>query len=292
MNKTQGLQTKIKYIILAAALLFYEVLFLNSYAHAQNKLPTVMSLDYCSDQYVLSLADREQIIALSEAAEDLYSYHRERAKGIAKSGSTIAEVVMAKPDIAIQTYTAAARMGEITQRVGVKLLNTSYGRDVDTMFENMTIIAKTIGQQEKADKLISDYRKRLVNINNSAKSNLKVAYLTPGGFTAGAGTFVDDIIRLSGFETYASAHKYQGWLPLPLEDMIMDPPDVIITSFFDSNMTTQSRWSLGRHDHLLKMMNETPTIHLPGALMACDGLFLIEAAEQIRLRAKELGILQ
>lgn len=292
MNKSQGLQTKIKYIILATALLFYVFLFLNSSAHAQNKLPTVMSLDYCSDQYVLSLADREQIIALSEAAEDLYSYHRERAKGIAKSGSTIAEVVMAKPDIAIQTYTAAARMGEITQRVGVKLLNTNYGRDVDTMFENMAIIAQTIGQQGKADILISDYRKRLTNISNSAKSNLKVAYLTPGGFTAGAGTFVDDIIKLSGFDTYASAHNYQGWLPLPLEDMIMGPPDVIITSFYDSNMTNQSRWSLGRHDHLLNMMENIPTIHLPGALMACDGLFLIEAAEQIRAQARKLGILQ
>lgn len=31
--------------------------------------PTIVSLDYCADQFVLALADREQILALSKDAE-------------------------------------------------------------------------------------------------------------------------------------------------------------------------------------------------------------------------------
>ena len=258
---------------------------------ADNSLPTVMSLDYCSDQYVLSLADRTQILALSSAAEDLYSYHRARAKGLPKSGSTIAEVVMANPDIAVQTYSSAARMDEIAAKAGVTLLNTSYGRDLDTMYSNLSLIAEAIGRKDQADQLIADYMSRLKDIKGASRSELSVAYVTPGGFTGGVGTFINDIIELSGFQSYASLNNYNGWLPLPLEDMIMNPPDVIITSFFDSNMRNQSRWSLSRHDHLLSMMEKIPTIHLPGALMACDGLFLIEAAEQIRSEAQALGVL-
>lgn len=290
MKRLKGRTEYVSSSVFAAALL---LLFIYCRpANAQAKLPTVMSLDYCSDQYVLSLADRNQIIALSAAAEDIYSYHRERAKGLPKSRSSIAEVVAAGPDIAVQTYSAAARMGEITEKAGVQLLNTTYGRDADTMFTNLSMIAKAIGQNEKAATLIHEYKMRLEQILNNPGSNLTIAYVTPSGFTAGADTFVDDIIRLSGFKTYASTRNYHGWLELPLEDIIIDPPDIIITSFFDSNMDNQSRWSLSRHNYLLKMMEDKPTIHLPGALMACDGLFLIEAAEQIRAKAAELGIIK
>lgn len=290
MKQLKGRIEHVNRSIFAAALF---LLFIYCWpANAQVKLPTVMSLDYCADQYVLSLADRNQIIALSAAAEDLYSYHRERARGLPKSRSSIAEVVTAGPDIAVQTYSAAARMGEITEKAGVKLLSTTYGRDVDTMFTNVSLIANAIGQNEKAAALIQEYKVRLEQILNSPRSNLTIAYVTPSGFTAGADTFVDDIIGLSGFNTYASTRNYHGWLELPLEDMIIDPPDIIITSFFDSNMNSQSRWSLSRHNYLLKMMEDKPTIHLPGALMACDGLFLIEAAEQIRAKAAELGVIE
>lgn len=288
MLKTKSRTAKKLSALIGAALLS----FITTEATSQEQLPTVMSLDYCADQYVLSLAKRNQIIALSDAAEDQFAYHRDRAKGIPKNGSSIAEVVTYEPDIAVQTYPNAARMKEITKRAGIKLINTTYGRDIEIMFKNMNLIGDAIGRQEKAEAIIEEYKARLLNIKQSPQSNLTVSYLTPSGFTAGSGTFVDDIIKLSGFETYASKKHYAGWLELPLEDMIIDPPDIIITSFFDSNMDNQSRWSLSRHNHLLQMMRDIKTIHLPGALMACDGIFLIEAAEQIRAEAKEMGIIK
>jgi iron complex transport system substrate-binding protein len=288
MIKSKSRTAKTLSALVGAALLS----FFTMEVAAQEHLPTVMSLDYCADQYVLSLAKRDKIIALSDAAEDQFSYHRARAKGIPKSGSSIAEVVKYGPDIAVQTYSNAARMQEFTKRAGVKLISTTYGRDITTMFENMNMIGGAIGRQEIADTIINDYKARLEKIESGSQSKLTVTYLTPSGFTAGGGTFVDDIIKLSGFETYASKKNYRGWLELPLEDMIIDPPDIIITSFFDSNMENQSRWSLSRHDHILKMMQDIKTIHLPGALMACDGIFLIDAAEQIRAQAKEMGIIE
>ncbi len=292
MIKTKSRIAKTLRALFGAALLSYPATFIGMETKAQEQLPTVMSLDYCADQYVLSLAQRNQIIALSDAAEDQFSYHRARAKGIQKNGSSIAEVVIYAPDIVVQTYSNAPRMGEITKRAGIKLISTTYGRDIEIMFKNMNMIGSAIGQQEKAEAIIDEYKARLAKIKNSPQSNLTVSYLTPSGFTAGSGTFVDDIIKLSGFQTYASKKHYTGWLELPLEDMIIDPPDIIITSFFDSNMENQSRWSLSRHDHLLNMIQDIKTIHLPGALMACDGIFLIDAAEQIRSEAKKMGIIE
>ena len=39
----------------------------------------IASLDYCADQYVLALAARDDILALSPAADDRYSYFASRA---------------------------------------------------------------------------------------------------------------------------------------------------------------------------------------------------------------------
>ncbi len=51
-------------------------------------LPRVVSLDYCADQYVLALADREQILAVSPAAGAEYSYMAERAQGVPRARPT------------------------------------------------------------------------------------------------------------------------------------------------------------------------------------------------------------
>ena len=42
----------------------------------------IVSLDYCSDQYVLKLADPDQILAVSPDAEASFSFMRDAAGGV------------------------------------------------------------------------------------------------------------------------------------------------------------------------------------------------------------------
>ncbi len=259
---------------------------------AEDKLPTVVSLDYCADQYVLLLSDKKQITAVSDTAEDVFSFYRDRATGIAKTKGTIEEVIMLKPDFAIQTYRLAAHMEEMTLRSSISLIETNYGSDPETVYKNIEMIGAALGQNERAQKFIAHYKKRLHALEIKPERKLKLAYLTPSGVTAGAGTSVDDIITMAGFENYTAAHGFNGWVNLPLENLITDPPDGFIISFFERNAVTQSRWSLGRHDLLSDMMNDIPTINLPSSHMSCNGLFLVDAAELIRKEADAQGIMQ
>jgi len=262
-----------------------------SFSNEIKNKPTIVSLDYCSDQFVLSLADREQIVAVSKSAEDIFSYYRGRAKGIAKTHSSIEEVIMINPDVAVQTYSAAAHMGEMTKRTGISLVSTDFGSDPNTVYKNIMKVGKAIGQEERARNFNQSYAERLKTLKNTPRNQLKIAYITPSGTTAGVGTSVDDIIMLSGFESYAQAHNLNGWLSLPLENLIMDSPDLFITGFFEKGAVTQSSWSISRHDYLFKMMKEIPTINLPSSYMSCNGLFTIDAAERIRSDAIELGVI-
>ncbi|MDG1995626.1 MAG: ABC transporter substrate-binding protein [Emcibacteraceae bacterium] len=262
-----------------------------SFSNEIKNKPTIVSLDYCSDQFALSLADIEQIIAVSKSAEDIYSFYRNRAKGIPKTHSSIEEVIVLNPDVAVQTYSAAAHMGEMTKRTGITLVTTDFGSDPDTVYKNIMKVGKAIGQEERAGRFNKSYAMRLETLKNIPRNKLKIAYITPSGTTAGVGTSVDDIIILSGFESYAQAHNLNGWLSLPIENLIMDPPDLFITGFYEKGAVTQSSWSISRHDHLFKMMKEIPTINLPSSYMSCNGLFTVDAAERIRSDAIELGVI-
>ena len=253
--------------------------------------PSVVSLDYCSDQFVLLLADRKQIIALSKTSEDIFSFYRARAKNILKTQSTIEEVLMLKPDIAIQTYSGAAHMGAMTKRSGISLIAPHYGSDPDTVYKNIELVGNALNQQARAKEFNKQYENRLKALKRATKNNFKIAYITPSGITAGVGASIDDIIKLSGFESYAAAHNLQGWQSLPLELLIIDPPDMFITGYFEKGAVTQSRWSLSRHDQIFEMMQNIPTIDLPSSFISCNGLFHVDAAERIRKKAIEIGVL-
>ncbi len=259
--------------------------------HAANKLPTVVSLDYCADQYVLQLAARKQIAALSIFADQGHSFFQAKAKGLPKTHSTIEEILAIQPDLIIQSYMAAPRMTELTTALGSKTINTKYGSSADVVMRNITTIASALGQRGLGAQLTKIYESRIAALRALPKSPLTVAYITPSGFTAGSGTFVDRIIQLAGFTSYADAHGYRGWMPLPLENLITNPPDIFLTSFYDTDLKNRSNWSLSRHARLNAMIKNIPTIDLPGRFMACDGLFLAHAAERIRASAIEQNII-
>ena len=57
----------------------------------------IVSLDYCADQFVLALADRDQIAALSRGSQRDDSYFRARAHGIRQTRGTLEEVLALRP---------------------------------------------------------------------------------------------------------------------------------------------------------------------------------------------------
>ena len=253
-------------------------------------LPGVVSLDYCADQYVLQLADRPQIIAVSQEAGQAHSFYRARAAGLARFHGSIEEMLALAPDLAVRSYVSAPRMQGMSEKVGVRLLTTRYGSSLETVVHNIATVADALGQQQKAAAQIRAYKADMKRLQALPGIPLRAAYITPSGFTAGSGTFVDDIIRLAGLGSYARDKGYSGWLPLSLEDLVQDPPEVFVTSFYDTDLQTRSGWSLSRHARLGAMIDVVPTLDLPGRYMACDGLFMTRAADHIRAAAARSGL--
>ncbi len=268
-----------KTILLSVAAL----LFLAAPAETRSR-PKAVSLDYCADQFLLSLADRQQIMALSRDAVESHSFYRDRAQGLPLFRATSEEVLHMSPDIVMRSW-GGYDMLPFLARADIPVMSARYGTGPEVLYDNMRLFGAALVQTERTETMIRDHQERQAALKARASAGgpkLRAAYIAPGGVTAGADTFVNDIIRLAGLVSVAEEFGLTGWQALPLESLIQNPPDIIIGSFFNQKNIHVSNWSLTRHRQVRKMIADIPIIVVPGRYLSCNGIFSVHAAEYIQ----------
>ncbi|TGY90597.1 ABC transporter substrate-binding protein [Marinicauda algicola] len=252
--------------------------------HGQER-PTIVSLDYCADQYVLGLADRAQILALSPDADADFSALREAAAGLPQVHSTAEDVLALQPDLVVRSYGGDARALALFERAGIAVHQIGYTSGFDDIARVVEETAAALGRPGAGEALVAAMRDTLQAAGRGAP--VEALYITPGGATAGAGTTIDALLRAAGFENAAGDRP--GWREMPMERLLLDPPDLIVTGFFDTKATKLDHWSAARHPVLQETFETIPTVHLQGALLTCGTWLLADAALSARVQFEAAG---
>lgn len=105
----------------------------------------------------------------------------------------------------------------------------------------------------------------------------RILYLSRGGGSAGAGTYVDAAIRAAGG---VNAAQGTGWHTPSVEAVLQLDPDIVLTSFFGSDYHGANDRAV-RHGALRRFIEGRPRIDVPGKLWPCAGPGLIEATQLI-----------
>ena len=245
---------------------------LAGFAAAEPARPTIVSLDYCADQFVLALADREQILALSKDAERQFSYLRDKAAGIPKVRAAAEDVVALNPDIVVRSWGGDARALALYQRFGIRTVQIGYADDVEGTGDLLREVASAIGQTARAEAILSAAPKP------AAPSGRKAVYVTPGGVSAGKGTMIESIMTYAGLE---NANSGTGWTSLPLENLVMEPPGLLLAAFFGFDDDATDRWSVSRHPVMQRLLAQAQVIDMDEARVSCGGWFVAEEAADI-----------
>ncbi|MBA4227121.1 MAG: iron ABC transporter substrate-binding protein [Hyphomonas sp.] len=234
--------------------------------------PTIVSLDYCADQFVLALADREQILALSKDSERQFSHLRGRAAGIPKVRAAAEDVVALAPDVVVRSWGGDARALGLYQRFGIRTVQIGYANDVEGTGGLLREVAAAIGQGPRAEAILAAVPKP------AAPSGRKALYVTPGGVSAGKDTMIASIMTHAGLE---NANTGSGWTSLPLESLVMDPPGLILAAFFGFDDDATDRWSVSRHPVMRRLMAKAQVIDMDEARVSCGGWFVADEAADI-----------
>ncbi len=239
----------------------------------------VVSLDYCADQYVLALVDRDRIAGLSIDAEKPFSYLRNEAANITKVRPTREDVLTLKPDIVVRSYGGDPDTLHAFERLGMKTVQLQYIESLSAMGDELRRVGALLDAEIRAEQLASDFDVRLAALAMPDTEMLSGApqalYLAAGGVTAGKGTLIGELINRAGYRNFE--HR-NGWQSIPLERLTFDIPDLIIEAGFTGQHTL---WSASRHKVVRKASVTSQVLSLDGALTACSAWFIADALETI-----------
>ncbi len=237
----------------------------------------IVSLDYCADQFVLKLVDRDRILAVSPGASQGFSYMRDAAAGLATVRPVAEDVLVLKPDVVVRTYGGGPGAAALFARAGVRVVQVDWASDLGDVLANVERVADELGVPRRGAELAADMKARLAAITGSS-GGPRALYVTPAGVTAGPGTLIHEMLTAAGLTNFQDA---AGWHPIPLEHLAYDQPDLVAAGFFDTMTHRIGAWSSTRHPVARRQLGDRDVVFLKGAWIACGGWFVMDAIEAL-----------
>ncbi|MEA3641839.1 MAG: ABC transporter substrate-binding protein [Lamprobacter sp.] len=258
-------------------------------------LPSVISTNLCADLLLLRLAAPEQILSVSRQAQDpAQSPVAEIASAYPANRAAVEEMLYFQPDIALTYLGWSSRLhAELLADQGIRIVPLPYPRGVEDALAMTREIAQAIGREVAGAGEITNAQARIKALTEQLPARtaaLKTLYLRPNGGTAGSETYIDALLGLLGLRNLAAEQGIRGWGTVPLEQLMLDPPDIFLLGYFDQAQP-QSTARFGRHPLLHQLLARIPSIQLPSnSGWGCGGLELIDAAELIAEQLKTIHI--
>ena len=243
----------------------------------------IVSLDYCADQYLLELVERERILALSPDAAREFSYLRGMTAGMPTVRPVAEDVLVLGPDLVIRSYGGGPNAAAFYARAGVAVLNVGSSNTIADVMSDMEAVAAGLGEPARGQALVEEMRQRLSTLPVPA-ANLQALYMTPAGVTTGPGSLVHEMLLAAGLKNY---QQIPGWHPIPLEMLVYEQPELVASASFGADADSPDAWSAMRHPVALAQLENSKVVPLQGAWTACGGWFLMDAVEALARSAAQ-----
>lgn len=253
-------------------------------ANAQTAIPQVASLGLCADQMVARLLPREQIVAVSPYAHDpAVSAVVDRVQEIPVLQPSAEAILWAGANmVANDGHTINLHTLTLLQDLGITVINLKWADDFPTILVNLEQAGRDLHAEEEASAVIAEMQQRIHRLQRLPRPDpVRTAlYLRPDGGTAGADTAVDSAMTLAGLRNRMAEKGRKGWFSLSLEEAIMEPPTIVVTSFADSRPDS-AWWRYGEHPALKALLSQSTVVDIPTRFWSCGGWPLVEAAERL-----------
>lgn len=237
---------------------------------AEAKPSRVVSLNLCADQFVLALADRARIAALSPlAADPLLSAAAEAARGLPTARPVLEEILPLRPDLAIAGAWGGARVVAALEARAVRVLRLGLAQHFDDIIGQTRAVAEAVGEVARGEALVAAMEARLATVRRGERHR-RVLIWEARGFTAGEATLADWVLRAAGLR---NAAPFAGYGTVPLERVLASPPDLLVVLTAATSPSLSE--ALLNHSALARL----PRLALPAAWLACGGPETLRAVE-------------
>ncbi|MFC0271547.1 ABC transporter substrate-binding protein [Metabacillus herbersteinensis] len=152
----------------------------------------------------------------------------------------VEKIISLQPDVVL-AHASGAHNSEAglkqLQDAGINVIVVKDATSIDGAYDSINFIGQVTGTTEKADEIVNNMKERLGNIEEKAatiseedKKNVWVEISgAPEIYTAGKGTFIDEMIQAVGAINVAA--DLEGWPKVTEEDAVLFNPDIIVLTY-------------------------------------------------------------
>lgn len=165
----------------------------------------VLSLNLCTDQLVLALAEPGSIAALTRLASDCTISNACAAAAAHRAvRGTAEEVLSLAPDLVVGgRYTARPAM-EAARRLGIPVVELEPAASLAAIRDQVAQVAVALGRVKQGTALVAAFDRRLASIPDPPAWRRVAAIYQANGLTVGAGSLAGDVLRRAGLDNFAT----------------------------------------------------------------------------------------
>jgi iron complex transport system substrate-binding protein len=243
----------------------------------------IVSLNACADQYLIALADKAQIAALTHFSRDpSLSYFAEAAKDYPVTKGQAEAVLALRPDLVITNpYRRADDLALLKGKV--EILSAKPANSFEDVIEETRRIAAAIGRSERGETLVRAMQARVAVAGRRPIGGV-AAHYQRGGYLTGPGTLMDDLMRRAGLDNLARRLDGGKIGRLSLEEIVHRRPDYLVISNAGGEGQDQGELVL-EHPALTRAIPAERRLHVPAAFTVCGGPSYPDALERLQAEA-------
>lgn len=253
--------------------------------------PRVASINACTDQLLLRLADRTQIATVSHYATDPgFSYMAGAASGVPVNHGHAEEVLAHDPDLVLSGPYTKHQTVDRLETLGYPVVTLKGPEDFAGIRANIRRTARLVGHPGRGRRLVQHMDATLAYIRERIPppgERMSALVLRPNGVTVGKGSLLDSIIRRAGLRNAGRSLGAGVYAEVPLERLVWSAPDVLIMASMSEAPPSRAQGVL-HHPVFTALDTSRQPVWLPGRLWSCGGWFTAEAVA--RLAAHAYGI--
>jgi iron complex transport system substrate-binding protein len=263
---------------------------LSGHAARTAGLPRIASMNVCTDQLLLALADPEQIIGLSRYSRDGW---QSAAAGDMKRYPVLSggaeDLLLLRPDIVVASAFDKRSTRELLKAQGLRVVELAVPRTLAEARQQIREVGEVTGHPDRAVAEIARLDAALAHARAAvAERHFRVLPLSRRGWVAGSDSFVSSLLTEAGLLNAAGDLGFTFGGFASLEGIVSLRPDFIVVSQAGNRASDEGQAFL-LHPALQRFYPPAKRIVIPERLTECGGVMLTDALDALTAELKRVG---
>jgi iron complex transport system substrate-binding protein len=252
--------------------------------------PRIVSMNICTDQLLLALADPAQILGLSRFSRDsrqLWFPDSQNRFPILSGGAE--DILVLKPDVVTASQFDKRSTRELLKANGVNLIELPVPRTLGEVRDQIREMGKIAGHPERAVAEIARLDAAIAAARGVAiNRHFRVLPLSRRGWVPGRDSFVGAILAEAGLANAAGDLGVDFGGFASLESIVQLKPDFLVVSDAGDRAEDDGRAFL-LHPALERFYPREKRIVIPERMTECGGVLLADALNTLTAELKRVG---